>query len=66
MRRSGCYHGIALNVDMDLSPFFAIDPCGYPGLPVTQTLDLGIGANVDEMGERLAANVDELRRQHER
>ena len=31
-----CYHGLALNVDMDLAPFAAIDPCGYPGLAVTQ------------------------------
>ena len=39
----GCtYHGLALNVDMDLSPFSAIDPCGYPGLQVTQMRDLGL------------------------
>ena len=66
VRRGGCYHGVALNVDMDLSPFLAIDPCGYPGLAVTQTRDLGIAANVNEVGERLAANLDELLRQHER
>ena len=35
--RGRAYHGLALNVDMDLSPFRAIDPCGYPGLAVTQT-----------------------------
>ena len=34
--RGRAYHGLALNVDMDLSPFLAIDPCGYPGLRVTQ------------------------------
>lgn len=35
--RRGCsYHGVSLNVDMDLSPFARINPCGYPGLPVTQ------------------------------
>ena len=44
VRSGGCYHGVALNVDMDLAPFLAIDPCGYPGLAVTQTRDLGIEA----------------------
>lgn len=53
--RGRCYHGLALNVDMDLSPFGAIDPCGYPGLRVTQTRDLGIAGSADAIGERLAA-----------
>ncbi|HYS58735.1 MAG TPA: lipoyl(octanoyl) transferase LipB, partial [Burkholderiales bacterium] len=35
VRRGCCYHGVALNVNMDLAPFSAIDPCGYPGLQVT-------------------------------
>ena len=39
--RGRAYHGVALNVDMDLAPFCAIDPCGYPGLRVTQMKDLG-------------------------
>jgi lipoyl(octanoyl) transferase len=39
--RRGCsYHGLSLNLDMDLSPFARINPCGYPGLPVTQLRDL--------------------------
>ncbi|SBT04623.1 lipoyl-protein ligase [Candidatus Accumulibacter aalborgensis] len=42
VRKSACYHGVSLNVDMDLSPFAAINPCGYAGMPVTQTRDLGI------------------------
>ncbi len=42
VRRGCCYHGVSLNVAMDLSPFAAINPCGYPGMPVTQTRDLGI------------------------
>ena len=53
--RGRCYHGLALNVEMDLSPFAAIDPCGYPGLRVTQTRDHGIGVSPGELGERLAA-----------
>lgn len=41
--RRGCsYHGLSLNVDMDLSPFKGINPCGYEGLEVTQLRDLGI------------------------
>jgi lipoyl(octanoyl) transferase len=51
----GCaFHGLALNVDMDLAPFAAIDPCGYPGLAVTQTRDLGISGNVEMLGMRLS------------
>ncbi|HEU4620443.1 MAG TPA: lipoyl(octanoyl) transferase LipB, partial [Gammaproteobacteria bacterium] len=40
IRRNGSYHGIAINVDMDLSPFRAIHPCGYADLEVTQLADL--------------------------
>jgi lipoyl(octanoyl) transferase len=51
----GCaFHGLALNVDMDLAPFAAIDPCGYPGLRVTQTRDLGIPGDVGILGTRLS------------
>jgi len=52
--RGRAYHGVALNVDMDLAPFSAIDPCGYPGLAVTQTRALGIAGSASELGERLA------------
>ncbi len=52
--RGRAYHGLALNVNMDLAPFDAIDPCGDPGLAVTQTKDLGIAATQDELAERLA------------
>jgi lipoyl(octanoyl) transferase len=55
VRRGCCYHGIALNVDMDLDPFTRIDPCGYPGLAVTQLRDLGVGLSVEDAGDRLAA-----------
>ena len=41
IRRGASYHGLALNVDMDLAPFGRIDPCGYPGLQMTQLADLG-------------------------
>ena len=53
--RNGCtYHGLALNVDMDLTPFADIDPCGYRGLAVTQLKDLGVERRVDEVGLALA------------
>nr|WP_313952330.1 lipoyl(octanoyl) transferase LipB [Accumulibacter sp.] len=56
--RKGCsYHGVSLNVDMDLSPFAAINPCGYPGLPVTQTSDLGIALSPAEMAIALAGQL---------
>lgn len=50
--RGRAYHGLSLNVDMDLAPFAAIDPCGYPGLKVTQMKDLGLSTL--RVGERLA------------
>ena len=59
--RNGCsYHGLALNVAMDLSPFAAINPCGYAGLRVTQTSELGITLTPAEAGEHLCRH---LRRQ---
>jgi len=52
-----CYHGLALNVDMDLSPFHAINPCGYPGLAVTQLRDLGVSASAEAVGEQLVKHL---------
>jgi lipoyl(octanoyl) transferase len=57
IRNGCCYHGLALNVDMDLTPFHAIDPCGYPGLSVTQARELGIADSIETLGERLATNL---------
>lgn len=53
VRNGCCYHGLALNVDVDLAPFSAINPCGYPGLEVTRTADLGINEGKQQIGERL-------------
>lgn len=53
VKRSCTYHGLALNVDMDLSPFAAINPCGYAGLAVTQCRDLGIRLTVPQAGQAL-------------
>jgi lipoyl(octanoyl) transferase len=52
--RGRAYHGLALNVDMDLSPFAAIDPCGYPGLRVTQMKDLGFTDTPQTVASRLS------------
>ena len=55
VRQGRAYHGLSLNVDMDLTPFSAIDPCGYPGLAVTQTKNIGMNEDLWVVGERLAA-----------
>lgn len=60
IRRGCCYHGVALNVDMDLEPFTVIDPCGYPGLAVTQTTALGIPVDTEAMGEALARRISRM------
>jgi len=57
----GCsYHGIALNVDMDLTPFHVIDPCGYPGLAVTQLSNLGVTDDCERVGDKLVAHLTRL------
>lgn len=53
IKNNCCYHGLSFNVNMDLTPFKSIDPCGYVGLEVTQTKDLGITANVQQISELL-------------
>ncbi len=53
LKNQCCYHGISLNVDMDLSPFSAIDPCGYKGLEVTQLKDFGVGLPQAEIESKL-------------
>ncbi|OQW79265.1 MAG: octanoyltransferase [Proteobacteria bacterium ST_bin11] len=44
-----CYHGLSINNDMDLTPFADINPCGYPGLQVTQLADLGVKIRTQEL-----------------
>ena len=53
LKKESCYHGISLNVDMDLTPFDAIDPCGYRGLEVTQLKDLGIDLTQTDAASKL-------------
>ena len=56
--RKGCsYHGLSLNVDMDLSPFSAINPCGYPGLEITQLVDMGVPVKTYEVAVPLVGAI---------
>ena len=57
LRNSRAYHGLALNVDMDLSPFDGINPCGYAGLPTVDLRRCGIRSSVAQVGERLAEEL---------
>ena len=57
IKNNYCYHGLSLNINMDLAPFESIDPCGYIGLKVTQTKDLGITANLQTISESLLNNL---------
>lgn len=56
--RDGCtFHGISINVDLDLAPFARIDPCGFAGLPVTRLADHAVRWSVEETGRRFAASL---------
>jgi len=56
--KGGCsYHGLSLNVAMDLTPFRAINPCGHAGLAVTQTRAQGIALTLDEIGAALTREL---------
>ena len=56
--RRGCsYHGFSINVDMDLSPFAAINPCGYQGLEVTHLKQLGVNITPEKLALKV---VDEI------
>lgn len=60
IRNGKCFHGLSLNVDMDLTPFQLIDPCGYPGMTVTQLTDLGIHHDIHRVGDDL---IDAIQKQ---
>lgn len=57
IRQGRSYHGLSLNVDMDLEPFSRINPCGYPGLRVTQLRDLGIVLAPDAAAQALLPHL---------
>jgi lipoyl(octanoyl) transferase len=59
--RNGCsYHGLSLNVAMDLAPFSAINPCGYEGLAVAQLAELCGESDIDRVGDTLVARLEAL------
>ncbi|NQZ24191.1 MAG: lipoyl(octanoyl) transferase LipB [Colwellia sp.] len=59
--RKGCsFHGLALNVNMDLSPFLRINPCGYQGLEMVQTADISELKNTVQAGETLIKHLAQL------
>lgn len=56
--RRGCtYHGLAINIAMDLAPFADIDPCGFPGLAITQLADFGVIRTVEHAGREFAPRL---------
>ena len=57
IRAGRTYHGVSINVDLDLSPFGRIDPCGFAGLPVTRLADLAVRWSVEETGRRFAVSL---------
>ncbi len=57
--RNGCsYHGVSLNVSMDLNPFLAINPCGYAGLETVDMATLGVSASWQDVAATLAARLE--------
>jgi lipoyl(octanoyl) transferase len=60
VRGGASYHGLALNVDVDLTPYGDINPCGYAGLAVTRLADLGVREDVDAVGDALVGGLRRL------
>ncbi|WP_448247426.1 lipoyl(octanoyl) transferase LipB [Thalassotalea agariperforans] len=59
--RKGCsFHGLALNVNMNLAPFLRINPCGYAGLEMAQTADINGPQTVNEAGQSLIKHLSQL------
>jgi len=64
IKHSCCYHGLAFNIDMDLTPYDFINPCGYKGLRVTQLGDFGIHTPLAEIEQLLASQLLALLAEH--
>ena len=60
VRGGASYHGLALNVDLDLAPYADINPCGYEGLAVTRLADLGMREGAEAIGSALVAGLQRL------
>ncbi|TXI43938.1 lipoyl(octanoyl) transferase LipB [Methylophilus sp.] len=59
LKNQCCYHGLSLNIDMDLQPFADIDPCGYAGMQMTQTRDLNIALTMPDIAAELTQRLKE-------
>ncbi len=59
VRQGRSFHGLSLNVDMDLEPFSRINPCGYPGMQVTQIKDLGIKTTLEQVSTQLCTAIED-------
>lgn len=57
IRKGCCYHGLSLNLDMDLTPFSRINPCGFKDLRVTQMSDFGIHLSLQQAGQALSGHI---------
>ncbi len=57
VRHGRSFHGLSLNVDMDMEPFSRINPCGYPDMQVTQIKDLGIETSIEQINEQLSSAI---------
>ncbi len=60
VRRGASYHGLALNVSMDLAPFARINPCGMAGLAVTRLADLGVSEDLESLGRDFGGRLEAL------
>lgn len=59
LKNQCCYHGLSLNIDMDLQPFADIDPCGYAGMQMTQTRELNIALQMPDIATDLTQRLKE-------
>ncbi len=57
IKQGCCYHGLSLNVDMDLEPFSRINPCGYPDMAVTQLTHFGVNENMPRVAHALLTHI---------
>ena len=57
IKKNGCYHGLSLNNNMDLTPFQFINPCGYANLQMTQLVDFGVILETHQLAQTCASNL---------
>lgn len=57
IKKNGCYHGLSLNNNMDLTPFKFINPCGYANLEMTQVADFDVKIKTLTLAEKIAFNL---------